>query len=190
MADSISSVFNDAYIAEQYENFRRDPNSVEESWRRFFRLPTAYGDGFASPAVTVSQVPVAAPPPPAPVAAASLPAPAAAPPAPVAPAEAPPVRIAVAEPQAFSPAAAPAPQETPVVPSGQPDQDFARRVVGVSRYLNSIRRYGYLAVQLDPLGSPPSGRRRTHAGALWHHRRGPRDPHRRCTRFSAPRHRT
>ena len=38
-----------------------------------------------------------------------------------------------------------------------PDQDFARRVVGVSRYLNSIRRYGYLAVQLDPLGSPPPG---------------------------------
>ena len=29
--------------------------------------------------------------------------------------------------------------------------------MGVSRYLNSIRRYGYLAVQLDPLGSPPPG---------------------------------
>ena len=40
---------------------------------------------------------------------------------------------------------------------GEPDQDFARRVVSVSRYLNSIRRYGYLAVQLDPLGSPPPG---------------------------------
>src|SRR5665213_2500572 len=92
MADPIASVFNDAYIAEQYEQFRRDPGSVDESWRQFFRLAAEYGGG-----------------------------------APAAPA------------------------------AGEPDQDFARRVVGVSRYLNSIRRYGYLAVQLDPLGSPPPG---------------------------------
>src|ERR1019366_5161564 len=45
----------------------------------------------------------------------------------------------------------------PLAASGEPDQDFARRVVGVSRYLNSIRRYGYLAAQLDPLGTPPPG---------------------------------
>jgi 2-oxoglutarate dehydrogenase E1 component len=38
-------------------------------------------------------------------------------------------------------------------------QDFARVTVGISRYLNSIRRYGYLAVQLDPLGSAPPGAR-------------------------------
>ena len=93
MADPVASVFNDAYIAEQYENFRRDPGSVDESWRQFFRLAAAFGGG--SPAAGAS--------------------------------------------------------------SAQPDQDFARRVVGVSRYLNSIRRYGYLAVQLDPLGSPPPG---------------------------------
>src|SRR5580698_8392248 len=93
MADPIASVFNDAYIAEQYENFRRDPGSVDESWRQFFRLAAAFGGG--SPAAGAS--------------------------------------------------------------SAQPDQDFARRVVGVSRYLNSIRRYGYLAVQLDPLGTPPPG---------------------------------
>ena len=42
---------------------------------------------------------------------------------------------------------------------GQQLQDFARTTVGISRYLNSIRRYGYLAVQLDPLGSPPPGAR-------------------------------
>ncbi len=93
MADPVASVFNDAYIAEQYENFRRDPGSVEESWRQFFRLAASFGG--------------------APSAAAAS--------------------------------------------AGEPDQDFARRVVGVSRYLNSIRRYGYLAVQLDPLGSPPPG---------------------------------
>src|SRR5579871_3213107 len=90
MADPIASVFNDAYIAEQYENFVRDPGSVDESWRQFFRLAATFGGGSAAP-------------------------------------------------------------------SAGPDQDFARRVVGVSRYLNSIRRYGYLAVQLDPLGSPPPG---------------------------------
>ena len=93
MADSVvASVFNDAYIAEQYETFRRDPGSVDESWRQFFRLAAAYGGGSGAQA-----------------------------------------------------------------PSGEPDQEFARRVVGVSRYLNSIRRYGYLAVQLDPLGTPPPG---------------------------------
>ena len=150
MADSISSVFNDAYIAQQYENFRRDPDSVDESWRRVFRLPIANGDGFALPSDADPQVPVATAPLPAPVAASP-------PPAPEAPAEPPPAPVAAAEPQPVSAAAAPALQDTPVAPAGQPDQDFARRVVGVSRYLNSIRRYGYLAVQLDPLGSPPPG---------------------------------
>src|SRR6185312_11261771 len=94
MADPIASVFNDAYIAEQYDNFRRDPGSVDESWRQFFRLAAEFGGG------------------------------------------------------------APSASAAPAAPA---DQDFARRVVGVSRYLNSIRRYGYLAVQLDPLGSPPPG---------------------------------
>jgi 2-oxoglutarate dehydrogenase E1 component len=92
MPDPIASVFNDAYIAEQYDNFRRDPGSVDESWRQFFRLAAAFGGTEPAPAGSTG-----------------------------------------------------------------PDQDFARRVVGVSRYLNSIRRYGYLAVQLDPLGSPPPG---------------------------------
>src|SRR6476646_5476366 len=34
----ISSVFNDGYIAEQYDAFLRDPASVDESWRQFFRF--------------------------------------------------------------------------------------------------------------------------------------------------------
>src|ERR1017187_7461725 len=46
---------------------------------------------------------------------------------------------------------------TSAAAAGVPDQEFARKVVGISRYLNSIRRYGYLAVQLDPLGTPPPG---------------------------------
>src|SRR5690349_4658441 len=32
------SVFNDGYIAELYEQFRRDPSSVDESWRQYFRF--------------------------------------------------------------------------------------------------------------------------------------------------------
>jgi 2-oxoglutarate dehydrogenase E1 component len=34
----ITSAFNDGYIAEMYEMYRRDPNGVEESWRQFFRF--------------------------------------------------------------------------------------------------------------------------------------------------------
>ncbi len=41
----ISSVFNDGYIAEQFEAFRRDPSSVDESWRQFFRLAERLGGG-------------------------------------------------------------------------------------------------------------------------------------------------
>ena len=48
----------------------------------------------------------------------------------------------------------PAPAATAAVPDSM---EFARTVVGISRYLNSIRRYGYLAVPLDPLGTPASG---------------------------------
>ncbi len=32
------SVFNDGYIAELYEQFRRDPGSVDASWREYFRF--------------------------------------------------------------------------------------------------------------------------------------------------------
>jgi len=36
--EPIASVFNDAYAAEQFEAYRRDPQSVDESWRQFFRF--------------------------------------------------------------------------------------------------------------------------------------------------------
>jgi len=34
----ITSVFNDGYIAGAYESYHRDPSSVDESWRQFFRM--------------------------------------------------------------------------------------------------------------------------------------------------------
>ena len=46
----ITSVFNDGYIAEMYEAYRRDPASVDESWRQFFRIAAQFGG--ASPAAT------------------------------------------------------------------------------------------------------------------------------------------
>jgi 2-oxoglutarate dehydrogenase E1 component len=33
-----TSIFNDGYIAEQFEQYRRDPGSVDESWRQYFRV--------------------------------------------------------------------------------------------------------------------------------------------------------
>ena len=45
----ISGAFNDGYIAEQYEAYRRDPASVDESWRQFFRFAESLS-GAAAPA--------------------------------------------------------------------------------------------------------------------------------------------
>ena len=39
----ITGVFNDGYIAEMYESFRRDPGSVDESWHQLFRLAESLG---------------------------------------------------------------------------------------------------------------------------------------------------
>ncbi|HEU4630540.1 MAG TPA: thiamine pyrophosphate-dependent enzyme, partial [Gemmatimonadaceae bacterium] len=39
----ISSVFNDGYVAEQYDRYRQDPGAVDESWRQFFRLAETIG---------------------------------------------------------------------------------------------------------------------------------------------------
>ena len=94
----IASAFNDGYIAEQFEAYRHDPNSVEESWRQFFRLAESLGG--ATPA-------------------------------------------------------GPTRGDGPVADQ----QEFARTVAGVARYTAAIRRYGHLAVQLDPLGTPPPGAR-------------------------------
>jgi 2-oxoglutarate dehydrogenase E1 component len=92
-SEPIASVFNDAYAAEQFEKFRQDPASVDESWRQFFK--------FAAQAM--GQGPVA----------------------------------------------------SGAASSG--DADFARIVAAASRYTAAIRAYGHLAVQLDPLGTPPPG---------------------------------
>jgi 2-oxoglutarate dehydrogenase E1 component len=36
-----TTVFNDGYIAEMFDAYRRDPSSVDESWRQFFRTAEA-----------------------------------------------------------------------------------------------------------------------------------------------------
>ena len=100
MSAPIASVFNDGYIAEQYEAYRRDPNAVEESWRQIFRL----AESLAS----------------------------------------------------TSPGSTPAEGAHASIPPGEL-QAFAHKVAGVARYTAAIRRYGHLAVQLDPLGTPPPG---------------------------------
>ena len=46
----ISSVFNDGYVAEAYETYRRDPNAVDESWRQFFRFAESLAGGVPQPA--------------------------------------------------------------------------------------------------------------------------------------------
>jgi 2-oxoglutarate dehydrogenase E1 component len=38
MSLPVTGAFNDGYIAELYEQFRRDPASVDESWRQYFRF--------------------------------------------------------------------------------------------------------------------------------------------------------
>jgi len=87
----ITSVYNDGYIAEVYEAYRRDPASVDESWRQFFRFAEQLG-GIDKSTTTVAADPV-----------------------------------------------------------------YLRKVAGAAALVDAIRQYGHLAVQLDPLGSPPSG---------------------------------
>jgi 2-oxoglutarate dehydrogenase E1 component len=87
MSEPITSAFNDGYVAEVYDAYRRDPSSVDESWRQYFRLAEQ----------------LAGPP---------------------------------------GPAAA-------------TDPGLARKAAGAAGLMFAIRTYGYLAVQLDPLGNPP-----------------------------------
>jgi 2-oxoglutarate dehydrogenase E1 component len=51
-SEPITSVFNDGYIAEAYESFLRDPSSVDESWRQFFRFAASL-NGSTAPAAGV-----------------------------------------------------------------------------------------------------------------------------------------
>jgi 2-oxoglutarate dehydrogenase E1 component len=49
-AFALTSVFNDGYIAEQFEQFRRDPGSVDETWRQYFRVAEALFASGVAPA--------------------------------------------------------------------------------------------------------------------------------------------
>lgn len=95
-----TTVFNDGIIAEQFERYRRDPASVDESWRQYFSTAAAL---FGS-APSAGGAPAAA-----------------------------------------------------TAASATTDVAYLRKVAAASSLVQAIRNYGHLAVQLDPLGSPPSG---------------------------------
>src|SRR4029077_5193577 len=44
-----TSAFNDGYIAELYDAYQREPASVDESWRQFFRFAESLGRADAAP---------------------------------------------------------------------------------------------------------------------------------------------
>src|SRR5437763_4725175 len=48
-SNPISGVYNDGYINEVYEAYRRDPSSVDESWRQFFRFAESLGAATPAP---------------------------------------------------------------------------------------------------------------------------------------------
>jgi 2-oxoglutarate dehydrogenase E1 component len=83
-----TTVFNDGYIAEMFETYRRDPAAVDESWRQFFRTAESLA-GIAG--------------------------------------------------------------------GGRADDRLLRKAAGSAALADAIREYGHLAVQLDPLGTPPPG---------------------------------
>ena len=56
-SNPITGVFNDGYITEAYEAYRRDPASVDESWRQFFRFAESLSG--AAPAAAPGQPPQA-----------------------------------------------------------------------------------------------------------------------------------
>ena len=45
---AITSVFNDGVFAEQFEKYRRDPGSVDETWRQYFRIAESLFAGTAA----------------------------------------------------------------------------------------------------------------------------------------------
>src|SRR5215212_1982080 len=62
-SNPITGVYNDGYIKEAYEAYRRDPASVDESWRQFFRFAESLGGG--APSATPAQPTTAGQPDPA-----------------------------------------------------------------------------------------------------------------------------
>ncbi len=93
-SDPITSVFNDGYIAEVFESYRRDPASVDESWRQFFRFAENLGGARTGGGA------------------------------------------------ASTPAA---------------DASELKKVAAAASLVDSIRAYGHLAAQIDPLGNTPPG---------------------------------
>jgi len=85
----LTGVFNDGYIAGVYESYRRDPSSVDESWRQFFRVAEQLAGGERT--------------------------------------------------------------------AGSYDASLLRKAAAAAELLGAIQKFGHLAVQLDPLGSPPPG---------------------------------
>jgi len=84
----ISSVYNDGLIAELYERYRRDPGSVDESFRQLFRLAERIDGGASATGV---------------------------------------------------------------------DASLLRKAAAAASLISAIKSFGHLAVQIDPLGSPPPG---------------------------------
>ena len=106
---AITSVFNDGVIVEQFERYQRDPASVDESWRQYFRIAESL---FSERQVTADGATRSAP----------------------------------------SDALM-----APVSPSAGVDLALLTKVAAAASLQQAIRDYGHLAVQLDPLGSPPPG---------------------------------
>jgi len=97
-AQPTTSAFNDGVIAEQFERYRQDPSSVDESWRQYFRTAEALFGNSASGTAN----------------------------------------------------------DAPAAPATS-DVAYLRKVAAASSLVQAIRNYGHLAVQVDPLGTPPSG---------------------------------
>jgi 2-oxoglutarate dehydrogenase E1 component len=51
---AITSVFNDGVVADQFERYRRDPASVDETWRQYFRIAESLFAGTAHAAATTA----------------------------------------------------------------------------------------------------------------------------------------
>jgi 2-oxoglutarate dehydrogenase E1 component len=61
-SSAITSVFNDGIIAEQFERYRRDPGSVDEAWRQYFRVAESLvATGVAGAAPVAVSAPAGAP---------------------------------------------------------------------------------------------------------------------------------
>lgn len=56
---AITGVFNDGLIAEEFERYRQDPASVDESWRQYFRFAESLSGGATATASAVGALPAA-----------------------------------------------------------------------------------------------------------------------------------